>query len=103
MVEVLEEFIAADSVAPCRTGAVIAWRSYKDLLPRADVSLTEKYRRILGAYQVEAITVAPLEARRGELLRRRLRSVGSFPPPWAGCCISKPSMAMKVVASRWNP
>jgi hypothetical protein len=66
MVEVLGEFIAADlPFLPDERGDRLA--QLQDLLPRADVSLAEKYRRILEAYQVESDYGRTLEAWRGEL------------------------------------
>jgi hypothetical protein len=66
MVEVLGEFIAADLpfLADERSDRLA---QLQDLLPRADVSLAEKYRRILEAYQVESDYGRTLEAWRGEL------------------------------------
>ncbi|MEX6503482.1 DUF3450 domain-containing protein [Pseudomonas zhanjiangensis] len=66
MVEVLGEFIAADlPFLPEERADRLA--QLQDLLPRADVSLAEKYRRILEAYQVESDYGRTLEAWRGEL------------------------------------
>ncbi len=66
MVEVLGEFIAADlPFLPDERGDRLA--RLQDLLPRADVSLAEKYRRILEAYQIESDYGRTLEAWRGEL------------------------------------
>ncbi|MDX1725291.1 MAG: DUF3450 domain-containing protein [Pseudomonas sp.] len=66
MVEVLGEFIAADlPFLPDERSERLA--QLQDLLPRADVSLAEKYRRILEAYQVESDYGRTLEAWRGEL------------------------------------
>ncbi|MBU1330218.1 MAG: DUF3450 domain-containing protein [Gammaproteobacteria bacterium] len=66
MVEVLGEFIAADlPFLPDERQDRLA--QLQDLLPRADVSLAEKYRRILEAYQVESDYGRTLEAWRGEL------------------------------------
>ena len=66
MVEVLGEFIAADlPFLPDERRDRLA--QLQDLLPRADVSLAEKYRRILEAYQVESDYGRTLEAWRGEL------------------------------------
>jgi len=66
MVEVLGEFIAADlPFLPDERSDRLA--QLRDLLPRADVSLAEKYRRILEAYQVESDYGRTLEAWRGEL------------------------------------
>lgn len=66
MVEVLGEFIAADlPFLPDERSDRLA--QLQDLLPRADVSLAEKYRRILEAYQVESDYGRTLEAWRGEL------------------------------------
>lgn len=66
MVEVLGEFIAADlPFLPDERSDRLA--QLQELLPRADVSLAEKYRRILEAYQVESDYGRTLEAWRGEL------------------------------------
>lgn len=66
MVEVLGEFISADvPFLPEERADRLA--QLQDLLPRADVSLAEKYRRILEAYQVESDYGRTLEAWRGEL------------------------------------
>ncbi|NQD92432.1 DUF3450 domain-containing protein [Pseudomonas sp. CrR25] len=66
MVEVLGEFVAADLpfLPDERSDRLV---QLQDLLPRADVSLAEKYRRILEAYQVESDYGRTLEAWRGEL------------------------------------
>jgi hypothetical protein len=66
MVEVLGEFISADlPFLPHERADRLA--QLQDLLPRADISLAEKYRRILEAYQVESDYGRTLEAWRGEL------------------------------------
>ncbi|UTW06494.1 DUF3450 domain-containing protein [Pseudomonas benzenivorans] len=66
MVEVLGQFIAADlPFLPEERADRLA--QLQELLPRADVSLAEKYRRILEAYQVESDYGRTLEAWRGEL------------------------------------
>lgn len=66
MVEVLGEFIAADlPFLPEERADRLA--QLQELLPRADVSLAEKYRRILEAYQIESDYGRTLEAWRGEL------------------------------------
>lgn len=66
MVEVLGEFIAADlPFLPDERADRLA--QLQELLPRADVSLAEKYRRILEAYQIESDYGRTLEAWRGEL------------------------------------
>ena len=66
MVEVLAEFIAADvPFLPYeRTDRL---QTLQELMPRADVSMAEKYRRILEAYQIESDYGYTLEAWRGEL------------------------------------
>ena len=66
MVEVLAEFIAADvPFLPYeRTDRL---ETLQELMPRADVSMAEKYRRILEAYQIESDYGYTLEAWRGEL------------------------------------
>ena len=66
MVEVLAEFVAADiPFLPYERTDRLAM--LQDLLPRADVSMAEKYRRILEAYQIESDYGYTLEAWRGEL------------------------------------
>ena len=66
MVEVLEQFIAADiPFLPQERGERIGM--LKELVARADVSVAEKYRRILEAYQIESDYGRTLEAWRGEL------------------------------------
>ncbi len=66
MVEVLGQFIAADlPFLPEERAERLA--DLQALLPRADVSLAEKYRRILEAYQVESDYGRTLEAWRGQL------------------------------------
>lgn len=66
MIEVLEAFIAADLpfLADERADRLA---SLQDMQARADVSLAEKYRRILEAYQIESDYGRTLEAWRGEL------------------------------------
>jgi len=66
MVEVLGEFIAADlPFLPDERSDRLA--QLQELLPQPDVSLAEKYRRILEAYQIESDYGRTLEAWRGEL------------------------------------
>ncbi|AJE16751.1 DUF3450 domain-containing protein [Stutzerimonas balearica] len=66
MVEVLGQFIEADlPFLPDERADRLA--QLEELLPRADVSLAEKYRRILEAYQIESDYGRTLEAWRGEL------------------------------------
>ncbi|AHL74190.1 energy transducer TonB [Stutzerimonas stutzeri] len=66
MIEVLEEFIAADlPFLPDERADRLA--SLQDMQGRADISLAEKYRRILEAYQIESDYGRTLEAWRGEL------------------------------------
>jgi hypothetical protein len=66
MLSVLEEFIAADlPFLPEERADRLA--SLQDMQSRADVSLAEKYRRILEAYQIESDYGRTLEAWRGEL------------------------------------
>lgn len=66
MVQVLGEFIAADLpfLPEEREDRLL---TLQELLPRADVSLAEKYRRILEAYQIESDYGRTLEAWRGQL------------------------------------
>lgn len=66
MVEVLAEFIAADvPFLPYERADRL--ETLQELMPRADVSMAEKYRRILEAYQIESDYGYTLEAWRGEL------------------------------------
>ncbi len=66
MVEVLAEFIDADiPFLPQERADRLA--TLQELMPRADVSMAEKYRRILEAYQIESDYGYTLEAWRGEL------------------------------------
>lgn len=68
MVEVLGEFIAADlPFLPEERRDRL--EQLQELLPRADVSLADKYRRILEAYQIESDYGRSLEAWRGELVQ----------------------------------
>ncbi len=62
----LAEFIAADvPFLPLERADRLA--ALQELMPRADVSMAEKYRRILEAYQIESDYGYTLEAWRGEL------------------------------------
>lgn len=68
MLDVLAEFIAADvPFLPHERRDRL--ESLQELLPRADVSLAEKYRRILEAYQIESDYGYTLEAWRDNLQR----------------------------------
>ncbi len=68
MLDVLTEFIAAD-VPFLPHERADRLESLQELLPRADVSLAEKYRRILEAYQIESDYGYTLEAWRDNLQR----------------------------------
>lgn len=74
MVATLEEVVSADMpfLQGERTQRVA---SLVALLDRADVTVAEKYRRILEAYQVEAEYGRTLEAYQGELPGERARQV----------------------------
>ncbi|MFT0212087.1 DUF3450 domain-containing protein [Pseudomonas sp. F1_0610] len=66
MVQVLAEFVAADvPFLPQERADRIS--TLEELLPRADVGVAEKYRRILEAYQIESDYGRTLEAWRGEI------------------------------------
>lgn len=68
MLEVLEQFVAADlPFLPYERTERL--ESLNDLLPRADISLAEKYRRIVEAYQIESDYGRTLEVWRGYLSR----------------------------------
>jgi hypothetical protein len=66
MVETLEQFVQLDSpfLVEERAGRV---KDLKQLVDLPDVSLAEKYRRIMEAYQVEAEYGRTIEAYTGEL------------------------------------
>jgi hypothetical protein len=66
MIEVIAQFVALDvPFLPEERQTRIA--ALQDLMERADVSLAEKYRRILEAYQVETEYGRTIEAYQGEL------------------------------------
>lgn len=68
MLEVLQQFIAADlPFLPHERSERL--ENLQDLLPRADVSIAEKYRRILEAYQIESDYGRTLEVWRDSLRR----------------------------------
>jgi len=68
MLDVLEQFIAADlPFLPYERTERL--ETLQDLLPRADVSIAEKYRRILEAYQIESDYGRTLEVWRDSLRR----------------------------------
>ena len=66
MLETLEQFVALD--APfLRVERASRLDTLRDLMPRADVSIAEKYRRIAEAYQVEMEYGRTLEAYQAQL------------------------------------
>ncbi len=68
MLDVLAEFIAADVPFLPRERSD-RLENLQELLPRADVGLAEKYRRVLEAYQIESDYGYTLEAWRDSLQR----------------------------------
>ena len=66
MVEDLERFISLDVpfLMDMRRGLLTDLR---DLMDRSDVSIAEKYRRVMGAYQTEAVIGRNMESYPGEL------------------------------------
>ena len=68
MVDTLEQFVALDVpfFLEERTTRV---QNLKDLMSRADVAISEKYRRLLEAYQIELEYGRVLEAYEGRLTR----------------------------------
>lgn len=66
MIEVLEQFVALDvPFLPDERSQRIS--QLKGLMDRSDVNLSEKYRRILEAYQVETEYGRTIEAYQGEI------------------------------------
>ncbi len=66
MIEVLDQFVALDiPFLPDERSERIA--QLKGLMDRSDVNLSEKYRRILEAYQVETEYGRTIEAYQGEI------------------------------------
>lgn len=66
MIDVLEQFVALDvPFLPDERAQRIS--QLKGLMDRSDVNLSEKYRRILEAYQVETEYGRTIEAYRGEI------------------------------------
>jgi vacuolar-type H+-ATPase subunit I/STV1 len=66
MVDTLEQFVAAD-LPFYRQERMDLVARLKDIMPRADVAISEKYRRILEAYQIELDYGRTLEAYEGTL------------------------------------
>lgn len=66
MVDTLSQFVALDVpfLAEERSGRV---QSLKDMMSRADVTISEKYRRILEAYQIELEYGRTLDAYQGRI------------------------------------
>jgi len=66
MIEVLEQFVSLDVpfLQQERTNRIVA---LKTMMGRADVTLSEKYRRIMEAYQVETEYGRTIEAYQSEL------------------------------------
>ncbi|HLF29834.1 MAG TPA: DUF3450 domain-containing protein [Xanthomonadales bacterium] len=66
MVDTLERFVALDVpfLLEERTNRV---KSLQDLMPRADVAISEKYRRIIEAYQIELEYGRTLETYEGHI------------------------------------
>jgi len=67
MVDTLAQFVALDVpfLIEDRTARV---QGLKDMMARADVTVSEKYRRILDAYQIELEYGRTLEAYQGRLV-----------------------------------
>ena len=73
MLDTLEQFVALDVpfLPEERTKRVA---TLKEMMSRADVTISEKYRRILEAYQIEMDYGRTLEAYEGKLGERRRRA-----------------------------
>jgi hypothetical protein len=74
MIEILDQFVAADTpfLKEERTNRV---ETLKGIMQRADVAISEKYRRILEAYQIELEYGRTLEAYEGSLGERTVTFV----------------------------
>ena len=66
MVDTLDQFVTAD-LPFYKEERMDRVAVLKDLMPRADVAISEKYRRILEAYQIELDYGRALEAYEGQL------------------------------------
>lgn len=66
MVDTLDQFVAAD-LPFYKAERMDLVSRLKELMPRADVAISEKYRRILEAYQIELDYGRSLEAYEGQL------------------------------------
>lgn len=66
MVATLEQFVAAD-IPIWKEERENRVRELKAMMPRADIAISEKYRRILDAYQIELDYGRALEAYEGQL------------------------------------
>jgi hypothetical protein len=66
MVDTLEQFVALD-VPFLQEERSKRVKTLKDMMPRADVTMSEKYRRILEAYEIEMEYGRTLEAYDGKL------------------------------------
>jgi hypothetical protein len=77
MIDALENFIALDLpfLLQERTGRI---QRLRDIMKQPDLSIAERYRRILEAYQVEVDYGRTIEAYRGELEIDRVKRVVDF-------------------------
>jgi hypothetical protein len=66
MIDTLDAFVALD-VPFLKEERVARVHGLRDMMKRADVTLSEKYRRLLEAYQIESEYGRTIEAYRGEL------------------------------------
>jgi hypothetical protein len=78
----LEQFVELD-VPFLKTDRVMRVEKLKEMMPRADVTVSEKYRRIIEAYQIEMEYGRTIEAYKGKLADKeveflRVGRVGLF-------------------------